>query len=80
VDWLLIVSVGVFAVVWWQRVQLWRTRPVPSTPNQRLKTARVLAVALLMLLAIAMRLKWSIDSFDGEPRAPLSLWEHFDRF
>ena len=71
----LILGVCVFAVILFLRIQTWRAKPEWSSPQQRMKTARVLVVAVLTFLAIAMRLHWTIEDLDGKPRAPLNWWE-----
>jgi hypothetical protein len=52
-----------------------RARPVESTTVQRMKTARLLVVATLTFLAIAMRLKWTIGDLDGKSRQQLTWWQ-----
>lgn len=66
-------GLGVFAVVWCLRVAT-RGR-VRSSAKQRLKLARVLVLATLAFLAIAMRLTWTIDNLDGKPQKQLTWWQ-----
>jgi hypothetical protein len=70
-----ILGVCIFAIVLILRVQAWKARPTWSPLQQRMKLARVVAVALLAFLAIAMRLRWTVDDLNGKPRQPLSWWE-----
>lgn len=77
----LILGVCLFAIVLGLRIAAWRQRPMWSSPKQHAKLARVLVVAILAFLAIAMRLNWTIGDLDGKPREPMSWWEKFlDRY
>ncbi len=72
---LTILGVCMFALVLGLRIAAWKARPIQSSPGDRLKLAKVLAVALLTFLAIAMRLSWTQNSLDGKARQPLTWWE-----
>lgn len=71
----LILGVCLFAIVLTLRVQAWRARPTWSPVQQRMKLAKVVVAALLAFMAIAMRLRWTVDDLDGKPRQPLTWWE-----
>ena len=78
---LTILGMCLFAIVLYLRWKAAKARPVKSTPYQRLKLARVLALSLLAFLAISMRLSRTIDGLDAKPRQPLTWWQQIlERF
>ena len=63
------------------RFSAWRANPVQSSWKKRVKLARILLVAALALLAIAMRMSKLGDAIDGKPKtAPTLIEKVLDRY
>jgi hypothetical protein len=56
-----------------------KTRPASST-KQRLKTARILLIALAVWLVVSFNLQHLNRALDGQPSDEQSTWERIVRF